>query len=322
MRVVGKVARMAAMGIVFAAASGPAALADVRVTPPPVFTPCAETGQPALTNLVAEPGPVPGGRAGFVRFTATFNRVVPTTERVCFRMTVSGAGLRVRGGDASSVTFYVTGQGSNTINFAEGGQARTAGAGAPRGVRTTLMATAGVGTINLQQVNSFGVGLVGSTVRTVQVQVGATPAPVLTITRPALLVGQVGVGTIALPFTLAEDLVLETRLFGQGFNLDLRPATGGTYSSVYTYRVANSVPNSAQFYYKPLSTVTQSQLVSFASQYILTTSTPSTVLTSPQVTVSPVPNCGSRGPILQRQPDGSFAPDCKKATIQPLPFKN
>jgi len=117
MRIFRNVAGVAAMGIVFAAASGPAALADVRVTPPPVFTPCAETGQPGLTNLVAEPGPVPGGRAGFVRFTATFNRVVPTTERVCFRMTVSGAGLRVRGGDASSVTFFVTGQGSNTINL-------------------------------------------------------------------------------------------------------------------------------------------------------------------------------------------------------------
>ena len=116
--------------------------------------------------------------------------------------------------------------------------------------------------------------------------------------------------------------MLETRLFGQGFNLNLRPVTGGTYSSVYTYRVANSAPNSAQFYYKSLSTVTQSQLVSFVSQYVLTTSTPTTVLTFPNVTINPVPNCGTRTQIFQLQPDGTRVADCFKAQIQPLPFKN
>lgn len=184
------------------------------------------------------------------------------------------------------------------------------------------MTAPGVGTITVQQTNSFGVGLIGSTVRTLQVQVGATPAPILTITRPALLVGQVGVGTISLPFTPAEDLVFETRLIGTGFNLNFRPVSGGAYSSVYTYRVANAVPNSAQFYYKAPSTVTQSQLVSFASQYVLTTATPQVVLASPRVTVSPVPNCGTRTQIFQLQPDGTRVADCFKAQIQPLPFKN
>jgi len=322
MSVIRKVAGVAALGIVFAAAVGPAAQADVQVFPDVrTFTGCPDTGQPGLLDLVVnEPSPVPGGRAGFIRFTATFNRVVPQSERVCFRFVIAGSGLRVRGESNTTVNLHVQGQGTNTISFSQGGLTRTGGLLFPRGVRTTLMTAPGVGTITAQQVNAFGVGLAGSTVRTLQVQVAATPRPVLTLTRPVLLAGQVGEGTIALPFTLADDLALQTLVSDTGSpqRMTYRPVAGGAYVPQFMYRVENGAPTSARFYYKAPSALTQSQMISF--QY--TANGAITPLTSPRVTVNPVPNCGARTQVFQLQPDGTRVADCFKAQIQPLPFKN
>jgi hypothetical protein len=318
--------RLAVLGLAFSPLAAPAALADVVVGQ--ARRGCADNGQPGLIGFVVdEPAPVPGGRASDVRFRANFNRVVARGEGVCLKLTLGGRGLRalVNGGGGvmsvngvQTIALAVSGDGTDAIAFSLGRSTRTSGIAMPSfyAIGTTLMTAAGVGTLTVEQINADG-GVLGLA-QNVQVQVAATPRPMMQISRPVLLRGQVGEGTIYFEnFQLARDLTIQTLVSDTTFSqaLAYRPVAGGAYAGQYMYRVADGSQVDGRFYYKAISNPAQRQIVSFRFNNVFT-------LPAPQVTVNPVPNCGSKPQIFQLQPDGSRVADCIKVQIQPLPLIN